>query len=353
MGRRVDHDTLLRELATPSAAFQPLYVVSGDEPLLLVEAADAVRARARQDGFTERSSFTLDARADWSQLFAVAQNISLFGDQKLVDVSIPSGKPGKPGGDALQKLCGLISGGQMDGTSFLIQLPRLDKATRNSKWCQALEQVASWIDIQPVNRNSLASWIAQRLKAQDQSLERNSLEWMADKVEGNLLAAHQEIQKLALIYPPGQLSQEELENAVLNVARYSVFDLRDSMLAGHSQRALTVLDGLQAEGEALPLVLWAVGEEIRTLARLSQARQQGQDLSNLFRQYRIFGPREKLVRQALDRIPPQSWPASVLHAHDIDRLIKGLHPSGRQQDPWEEMRRLTMRIAVATQAPRR
>ena len=156
MGRRADHDTLLRELATPSAAFQPLYVVSGDEPLLLVEAADAVRARARQDGFTERSSFTLDARADWSQLFAVAQNISLFGDQKLVDVSIPSGKPGKPGGDALQKLCQLISGGQMDGTSFLIQLPRLDKATRNSKWCQALEQVACWVDIQPINRNSLA-----------------------------------------------------------------------------------------------------------------------------------------------------------------------------------------------------
>ncbi|HRL22949.1 MAG TPA: DNA polymerase III subunit delta [Alcaligenes sp.] len=352
MGRKADHDTLLRELGTPSAAFQPLYVLCGDEPLLQVEAADAVRTRARQDGFTERSSFTFDARADWSPLFAAAQNISLFGDRKLVDLSIPSGKPGKPGADALQRLCQLIASGQMDGTAILIQLPRLDKATRNTKWCQALEQAACWVDIQAVGRAALPGWIAQRLRRQEQSLERDSLEWMADKVEGNLLAAFQEIQKLALIYPPGALSQQELENAVLNVARYSVFDLRDAMLSGQSQRALTILDGLQAEGEALPLVLWAVGDEVRTLARLARARQQGQDIAMLFRQNRIFGPREKLVRQTLDRIPDNAWPAAVLHAHDIDRLIKGLRPAGRQNDPWEEMRRLTLRIAVATRAAR-
>ncbi len=352
MGRKADHDTLLRELGTPSTALQPLYVLCGDEPLLLVEAADAVRARARQDGFTERSSFTFDARADWSPLFAAAQNISLFGDRKLVDLNIPSGKPGKPGADALQRLCQMVSNGQMDGTAILIQLPRLDKATRNAKWCQALEQAACWVDIQAVSRSALPGWIAQRLKRQDQNLDRDSLEWMADKVEGNLLAAFQEIQKLGLIYPAGAVSQQELESAVLNVARYSVFDLRDAMLTGQSRRALTVLDGLQAEGEALPLVLWAVGDEVRTLARLARARQQGQDIGMLFRQYRIFGPREKFVRQALDRIPDAVWPAAVLHAHDIDRLIKGLHPAGRQNDPWEEMRRLTLRIAVATRPAR-
>ncbi|RYF56240.1 MAG: DNA polymerase III subunit delta, partial [Comamonadaceae bacterium] len=172
------------------------------------------------------------------------------------------------------------------------------------------------------------------------------LQWMADKVEGNLLAAHQEIQKLALLFPEGMLAAQDVESAVLNVARYNVFGLRDAMLAGDAARTIRMLEGLKAEGEALPLVLWAVGEEVRILARIAQARQDGQDTSSVMRRLRVFGNHERLALQALARVPAKSWPMAVQHAHDVDRLIKGLSVPGRLGDPWEEMMRLALRVAA-------
>ena len=229
----------------------------------------------------------------------------------------------------------------------IIALPRLDKETRNSKWAQALAASSVMVDIATIERPQLPAWIGARLARQNQRADKTALEWMADKVEGNLLAAHQEIQKLGLLYPEGELSIEDIERAVLNVARYDVFGLRDAMLAGDSARTLRMIDGLRAEGEAEPLVLWAVGEEIRLLSRLADARQQGQDLGGLMRRLRIFGNHERLALQALSRVPPKSWPAAVQHAHDVDRLIKGLPTAGRLSDAWEEMARLALRVAAA------
>lgn len=345
MGRRLDIERLLEQLAQAVQALDTLYVVMGDEPLLITEASDGLRAAASRAGYLERTSLVMDARSDWSALIAATQNISLFGDKRLVEVKLPSGKPGKTGGETLAKLAGLAQDGLLDGTLVLINLPRLDKTTRNSKWAGALLDAATLIEVPTIERAGLPRWIQQRMARQNQQLEPASLEWMADKVEGNLLAAFQEIQKLGLLYPEGKISAKDVEQAVLNVARYDIFGLRDAMLAGNPARALTVLAGLRAEGEALPLVLWAVGEEIRVMARLAATAAAGHDLSSALRQQRVFGPREQLVRQTLKRVPAQAWPAAVQHAHDVDRLIKGLKVAGRLDDPWEELARLTLRIA--------
>lgn len=347
MGRRLDIDSLLNSLTRTQQALDPLYVVSGDEPLLVTEAVDGLRAAATAAGYGERTSLVLDARSEWSAVMAATQNISLFGDRRLIELKIPTGKPGKAGSDVLVKLADITQKGGLADTIILISLPRLDKATRNSKWAGALWQAGTSVELANVQRAELPRWIQQRLARQQQQLEPNSLEWMADKVEGNLLAAFQEIQKLALLYPAGKISAKDVELAVLDVARYDVFGLRDAMLSGHGAKAITILNGLRAEGEALPLVLWAVGEEVRIMARLAAAQAAGQNLSEAMRPYRIFGPREQLIRQTLMRVPASSWVSAVQHAHDIDRLIKGLKVAGRLDDPWEELARLTLRIAMA------
>lgn len=348
MGRQLDAASLLAQLQKASTpALDPLYIVSGDEPLLVIEMGDALRAAAARAGYGERVSLILDARSDWSALIGATQNISLFGDRRLVDVAIPSGKPGKTGGETLLKLASMAQGGDLADTMVMVTLPRLDRATRNAKWAQGLMAAGSSIDIGSIERAALPRWIGERLARQEQQLDKPTLEWMADKVEGNLLAAFQEVQKLGLLYPPGKISATDVERAVLNVARYDVFGLRDAMLAGNAAKALTMLAGLKAEGEALPLVLWAVGEEVRVLARLAAVQSAGQDLQAEMRRQRIFGPRENLIRQTLSRVPAQAWPAAVQHAHDIDRLIKGLKVPGRLDDPWEELGRLALRVAVA------
>ena len=342
----MDADTLIQSLARPGKALAPLYVVTGDDPLLTIEAGDAVRAAARAAGFVDRISHVMDARSDWSVLAMASQSGSLFGDRQLLEVSLASGKPGKQGAQALIALAQRCAGAADSDVLTLVSLPRLDKATRESKWALALFGAGVTLDLPAIDRAQLPAWIAGRLARQSQQAEPATLEWLADKVEGNLLAAHQEIMKLGLLFEPGMLSIEDVEHAVLNVARYDVFGLRDAMLAGDVPRMLRMLTGLRAEGEALPLVLWAVGEEIRSLARVAQAQASGQDMAAVLRSMRFFGQRERLARQALARVAPRSWPAAVMHAHEVDRLVKGLAVNGRLSDPWEEMTRLAMRVAV-------
>ena len=341
----MDAQRLVNDLSRPGAVLPALFVVTGDDPLLTIEATDALRSVAKAAGYLERSSFLMDAKSDWSALGMASQSGSLFGDKQLVELSLPTGKPGKQGGEALIALSKRCAGLNAEDVLTIVSLPRLDRATREGKWASALQSAGRFIDIPSVERPALPRWIAARLARQSQETDAQMLEWLADKVEGNLLAAHQEILKLGLLFEPGKLTAHDIEQSVMNVARYDVFSLRDAMLVGDVPRMLRIMDGLKAEGEALPLVLWAVGEEIRTLARISEAVSAGQDLSSVLRSHRVFGPRENLVRRALTRVSARSWPAAVQHAHEVDRLIKGLHVSGRLHDPWEEMNRLAMRIA--------
>ncbi|HEX7386607.1 MAG TPA: DNA polymerase III subunit delta [Castellaniella sp.] len=346
-GRAQDFDRTLEQFSKASS-LPACCVLCGDEILLLTETVDALRAKASQLGCTERSHWVMDARSDWSPVLAAARNTSLFGDLRLLEISLPTGKPGKTGADALQNLVRMASQDQLPDVRIVIQLPALDRATQQSKWAQALHQHTHWVDIPSIARTRLPDWIAGRLTRQHQSTDAETLAWLADKVEGNLLAAHQEIQKLALIYPEGALSLQQVQTAVLNVARYNLYDLRDAMLQGEADRALTVLDGLRAEGEALPLVLWAVGEEIRLLTRL--AGTSAASLDAALRANRYFGAREKLARHVLHRVPAATWPRALRQVHEIDRMIKGVPTQGGLSDPWDELARLVMRMATAGRA---
>jgi len=321
----------------------PLYVITSDEHLLALEAADKVRRAAKAQGFFEREILTVERSFKWGALLAANQSQSLFGDKKLIDLRIPTGKPGKDGGQALQDYVAHLSSDNLT----LITLPKLDWATQKAAWVSSLQQAAVYIDIPLVERNHLPNWISQRLALQQQSAEWQSLEFIADRVEGNLLAAHQEIQKLALLHPAGKLSFEQIHDAVLNVARYDVFKLNEAMLAGDVARLSRMLNGLKGEGEALPLVLWAMAEEIRTLLKLKSGMQQGRPLSALLKEYRIWGPREKLMDPALRRVSLQTLQTALQEASQVDKMVKGLRAKAFAGDAWDALLQLGLKVATA------
>jgi DNA polymerase-3 subunit delta len=332
-------DALDAHLGKP---LSPLYVIASDEHLLALEAADKIRKAARAQGFSERDVLVVERSFKWSALIEASQSQSLFGDRKLIELRIPTGKPGKDGGQALQQYAANPSPDNVT----LITLPKLDWATQKTAWVAALQQAGVFIDIPLVERSQLPGWIGMRLSAQQQSADRQSLEFIADRVEGNLLAAHQEIQKLGLLYPEGKLSFEHIHDAVLNVARYDVFKLNEAMLAGDGARVARMLEGLQGEGEALPLVLWAVAEEIRTLLKLKSAAAVGRPLGMLLKEMRIWGPRERLMEPALRRLSLKQLEAALQEAAQIDKMIKGLRAKAYAGDAWDAMLQLGLKIAA-------
>jgi DNA polymerase-3 subunit delta len=318
-----------------------LYVIASDEHLLALEAADRIRKSARTQGFSEREVLIVERSFKWGELLAANQSQSLFGDKKMIELRIPTGKPGKDGGQALQEYVAALNPDNLT----LITLPKLDWQTQKSAWVMALQKSAVYIDIPLVERAQLPAWIGSRLAAQRQSADRQSIDFIADRVEGNLLAAHQEIQKLALLHPEGKLSFEEVQDAVLNVARYDVFKLNEAMLAGDVARLVRMIDGLKGEGEALPLVLWAMAEEIRTLLKIKAGTTQGKAISMLLKEYRIWGPREKLMEPAVRRLSLTTLEAALQEAAQIDKMVKGLRAKAFSGDAWDALLQLGMKIA--------
>jgi DNA polymerase-3 subunit delta len=319
----------------------PLYVITSDEHLLALEAADKIRRAARAQGYSERDVLTVERSFKWGELLASNQAMSLFGDRKLIELRIPGGKPGKDGSAALQNYAKDLNPDNLT----LITLPKLDWQTAKAAWVASLQQTAVYIEIPNVERPALPAWIGMRLASQQQSADRQSLDFIADRVEGNLLAAHQEIQKLGLLYEPGKLSFEQVQDAVLNVARYDVFKLSEAMLAGDPARLVRMLEGLKGEGEALPLVLWAVSEEIRTLLKLKSGMAQGRPLGALLKEYRIWGPRERMMEPALRRVSLQTLEAAMQEAAQVDRMVKGLRAKQFAGDAWDAMLQLALRVA--------
>ena len=319
----------------------PLYVISSDEHLLALEAADKIRRAARANGYLERDVLTVERSFKWGELLAANQAMSLFGDKKLIELRIPTGKPGKDGGAALQSYAKDLSPDNLT----LITLPKLDWQTAKAAWVASLQQGAVYIEIASIERAALPGWIGVRLAAQGQSVERQGLDFIADRVEGNLLAAHQEILKLGLLHEAGQLSIEQVRDAVLNVARYDVFKLSEAMLAGDCARLVRMLEGLKAEGEALPLVLWAVAEEIRTLLKLKVATANGRQLGEVLKEYRIWGPRERLMAPALRRIALVTLEQGLQDAAQVDKMVKGLRAKNFAGDAWDAMLQLALKVA--------
>jgi len=331
-----------------------LYTLHGDEPLLIQEALDAIRAVARAQGFSERTSHTVSgAHFDWGEVLAACGSLSLFADKQMVELRIPSGKPGKEGSAALQQMASQAQGN--DATLTLVILPRLDKLTKSSAWFAALESGVT-LGVDPIERAALPQWIAQRLAAQGQRVSageegQRTLQFFADRVEGNLLAAHQEIQKLSLLHPAGELSLEQIESAVLNVARYDVFKLSEAVLSGQAVRVQRMLDGLQAEGEAEVLVHYTLSEDIRALKRVKDAMRQGKPLPMALRDQRVWGVKERLFERILPRLTEATL-VNLLHsAHQVDGIVKGLKIPEWPADAWQALHRLALGLCHACAAP--
>jgi DNA polymerase-3 subunit delta len=342
-----------------SKGLKPLYTLHGDEPLLQQEAADAIRAAARAQGYTERSVYTVaGAHFDWSEVLAAGGAMSLFADKQIIDIRIPSGKPGKEGSIALQQMAAAAQ--HNDSTLTLVLLPRLDKATKSGAWFAALESFGVTVPVDPIERGALPAWIARRLDAQGQRVlsgeeGERTLHFFADRVEGNLLAAHQEIQKLALLYPCGPgtaLSLAQVQSAVLNVARYDVFKLSEAVLAGQLGRVQRMLDGLQAEGQAEVLVHYTLAEDIRAMKRLKDAVAQGRPMPVALRELRIWGPRERLLERLVPRLSAPELAGWLQDAHVVDGIVKGLKSPDWPQDGWQALHQLAMRVARAAHSLR-
>lgn len=330
---------------------RPLYTLHGDEALLIQEAADAIRDAARAQGYTERTVHTVQgAHFDWGTVLAASNSLSLFADKQLVEIRIPSGKPGKDGSAALQQIAEAAAGN--DSTLTLVVLPRLDKATRTGAWFSALDGAGATVQIDPVERPALPQWIAARLAAQGQRVApgeagQTTLTFFADRVEGNLLAAHQEIVKLGLLYPAGELSAAQIEAAVLNVARYDVFKLSEAVLAGRRDRVQRMLDGLQAEGESEVLVHYTLAEDIRALKRVKDAMTAGRPLPMALREQRVWGLRERLFERVLPHLSDSQLAGLLQAAHQVDGIVKGLKHPGWPAQPWAALHRLAQSLCGA------
>ncbi len=326
----------------------PLYAVHGDEALLVNEAVDAIRAAARRHGFDERESQTVERGFDWGGLLAGSREISLFGSRRLIELRIPGGKPGRDGAEVLTALPQSLS----PDVLALIILPRLDAATQKSGWFAALAAAGSAVRVDSVELAQLPRWIAARLQSRGFTLPsgpagRALIEFLVNRVEGNLLAAHQEIEKLALLCPPGELDPETVEQSVLNVARYSVFKLGEAILGGDVARLSRMLAGLEGEGVAPVLVHWTLADDIRAWLRIRHGLDAGQPLPSLLRANRIWGVKEKLLERALPRMRTPDLERLLQLAAQCDLAVKGLRPETLPHAPWAALHTLALAMLDA------
>lgn len=319
---RLRNDQLAAQL---QRELSPIYLISGDEPLQMQEAADEVRVAARNQGFTEREVLDAVAGFDWSALNAAAESLSLFGEHRVLELRLNSPKVGTEGAKALSA----YAERPPQDTLLLITLPKLERAQSNSQWYKRLEQAGVVVQIWPVEGNRLPPWIEQRLRRAGLVPEAGVVEMLADRVEGNLLAASQEIEKLLLQYGSGIITQAQLAESVADSARFDVFGLVDTLLAGEAAKGLRMLQGLRAEGIAAPVVLWAISREIRALAQMAHEVEQGRSADQVMGAHRVWDKRKPLVRRGLQR-RPALWRQLLSICAKADRAIKGLEVA----DPW-------------------
>ena len=316
---------------------QPLYVMVGDEPLAQRENLDALRAAARGQGFDERTALSVERNFNWPQIQIYGQSISLFSSRRLLEISIPSGKPGIEGGKALQGLANKA----IPETTVVIILPALEREAKNSAWFTALEKQAVIISLDEIAPIQLPKWIANRLAQQGQNTSAVTLEFLAQQIEGNLLAANQEVQKLGLLYPKGELSDACVREAVLNVSRYDAFQLGEAVLTGDVARTVRILQGLQDEGEAALAVMNPLMWSLRPLVRIKQAEMRGENIVNVMTNARIYGDKQSLVKRALSRLSLRQLEAALQKLADIDKTAKGV----LMGDAWLEISRLCFGLA--------
>ena len=317
-------------------SLSPFYVVHGDEPLLAIEAGDQIRAAARTAGYDDREVLVAESGFKWDAVSAANRNLGLFGSRKLIDLRIPGGKPGIEGARMLEDSATHPS----PDTLMLITLPRLDRGAMSSAWFSALEQAGVTVAVYPLERSELPQWIAARLARHKQRASADTLQFLADTTEGNLLAAQQEIQKLALLLPEGELDPTAVEEAVADVARFDVFQLSEAWLAGDAARACRILDSLESAGEGLPLLLWQLGEDIHALAVVLTETAGGTPTAVAVRSARVWGKRQAAMERAAQRVAPAAIPRLLTRLARLDALAKGI---GRG-NAWDDLRDLALMV---------
>lgn len=321
---------------------RPVYLLSGDETLLVQEGCDAVRAAARAAGFTDREVLHADSGFDWSRLTSANCEMSLFADRKLIDLRLPSGKPGDEGSKALCAYCEATN----DDTLLLISAPKLESSARRSKWHKAIEATGVAIQYWPVSGEQLPHWLERRLSEAGLRADADALEMLCDRVQGNLLAAAQEVEKLILYAEDGRVTRSAVATAVADSARFDVFTLVDTALAGDAALALRTLRGLRAEGTEAPIVLWALARELRLLYSCAVPLADGGSIDRLLSDARVFDRRKPLLRAALKRLGPKRLGALIRRAAAADRAIKG----AADADPWQLMEDILVALAGARAA---
>lgn len=307
----------------------PVYFVSGDEPLQLGEAADAIRAAAREAGYDLREVLVADAGFSWSELTDSAGSLSIFADKKIIDLRLSSGTPGAEGAKALIAYCERLP----EDTLLLITGAKMASSSLKTQWFQALDKVGCIIQVWPLEGQDLMRWLQQRMQRRGLQAETEGIKILASRIEGNLLAAAQEIEKLYVLYGEGHLSQQQIFEVVADSSRFDVFKLMDSVLAARVDRIFKILSGLQAEGVAAPVVLWALTREARVLIRIKQALAQGQNRALAFKNNQIWDKRQSLMSDALNRLSDSDLNNILVLSAKADRQIKGQ----QQGEPWETL----------------
>lgn len=320
-----------------SKQLAPVFIISGDEPLLSQEAADAIRSVARQLEFTERETFDIDARFDWNQVFNETNALSLFAQKKILELRIAGGKPGDKGSKALCEICQNSN----DSNLILVILPKLEKSGYQSKWMKTLESKGVHVQVWPVSPEQLPRWINQRLTQSGINASQAAIEILADRVEGNLLAAMQEINKLTLLSLEGTVDADIMSTVVADSARYNLFAFVDKMLDGDAQSAAKALRGLKNEGIEPLALLWAITRELRILNKASHQIVLGSPKDKALKNAGVWDKRIPIFRKALSRLSPAYLRMLIYQAGAIDRGVKGL----RQADVWDELTTLVLSTA--------
>jgi DNA polymerase-3 subunit delta len=324
-----------------SKSVEPLYVVHGDEPLLALEAGDAIRAAARAAGAVDREVLVCEPGFKWDAFVAANANASLFGDRRFVDLRIPSGKPGVEGAKALEA----YAANPNPDNVTLVSLPRLDRAAQTSAWFTALADAGVSVAVYPVERDALPQWIAARLARNRQRASRETLAFLADACEGNLLAARQEIDKLALLLPEGKLDGAAVLQAVADVARFDVFELSEAWLAGDASRVVRILRALRAGGDSPTLPIWQLSEDAHAIAVVTAMMRQGTSAASAVRNARVWGKRQAALERAVKRVAPTTIAGLLVTLARLDALAKGIGTG----DAWDELEAAALALAGAPQ----
>jgi len=326
-------DNLAAQLSKSVAG---VYLIHGDEPLLVMEAADAVRAAARKRGYDEREVFATGRGFAWSDLLNAAANLSLFGGRKILELRLQSGKPGVEGSEAMLRYCARPHPENL----LLVTMPRPEGPFWKAAWFTALSEAGVVVEIQNVDVARLPDWLRSRLARNGQSADPEAIDFLVDRVEGNLLAAHQEVQKLALLAPRGELDIDTVRGAVATVARFDPFIASDALLCGDTRRYVRAIDGLRGEGESAVYVLAILGADLQALARVQDLVAQGRPVDDAIAAAKVWKRRQPAIRAAQRRIAPRAVRAAVVHAARIDRASKGVGPG----EPWDEFIRLGLEL---------